>query len=107
MSSRTVPKEEKINLVNLPLEESLIKLSDEHGYIKTSITLSYDNKEKDMETKVPLIKDTVIQYFMSKSSSDFNGNSIENIKSELKNKLNSNIGSEVIKQIYFTNLVIQ
>lgn len=107
MSSRTVQEEKPIKLVNLDLEESLIKLSDEHGYIKTSITLSYDEKEKEVDSKVPLIKDTIIQYFMSKSSHDFNGDNLENIKSELKKKINSNIGTDMIKQIYFTNLVIQ
>lgn len=107
MSSRTLPTEEPIKLVNLDLEESLIKLSDENGYIKTSITLSYNEKEKDIESKVPLIKDTIIQYFMTKSSDDFTGETLEKMKEELTKKINTNIGTDIVKKIYFTNLVVQ
>ena len=107
MSSRTVPKEEPIKLANLDLQESLIKLSDENSYIKTSITLSYDESEENIDSRVPLIRDTIIQYFMSKSSNDFNGETLEKLKEELIKKINTNIGTDIVKQIYFTNLVVQ
>lgn len=107
MSSRTVPKEEPIKLANLDLEESLINLSDENSYIKTSITLSYDENEKNIDSQIPLVKDTVIQYFMSKSSNDFTGDTLQNMKEELIQKINNSIGTDMVKQIYFTKLVVQ
>lgn len=107
MSSRTVPKEEPIKLANLDLEESLINLSNQNSYIKTSITLSYDENEENIDSQVPLIKDTIIEYFMSKSSNDFTDESLQKLKEELIKKINNNIGTDLIKQVYFTKLVVQ
>lgn len=107
MSSRTVPKEEPVKLANLDLEESLINLSNQNSYIKTSITLSYNENEENIDSQVPLIKDTIIEYFMSKSSNDFKDETLQKLKKELIKKINNNIGTDLIKQVYFTKLVVQ
>lgn len=107
ISSQNNSQSKAPKLINLELEESLIKLSDESSYMKTNIVLGYNEKAKDIEAKVPIIRDTVIQYFMSKSTEDFKHDNLDNMKKELISKINKNLGSDAVKEVYFTNLVVQ
>ena len=94
---------DEVKTENLDLEEMVLKLADEGvRYLKVSITVSYDSSYKDIEKNTPLIRDNIINCFMAKRADDF-----KNIKEEIKNTLNIQLGENVIQNIYFTNIVVQ
>ncbi|MBY2477042.1 flagellar basal body-associated FliL family protein [Clostridioides difficile] len=98
----------EIKTENLDLEEMVLKLADEGvRYLKVSITVSYDSSYKDIEKNTPLIRDNIINCLMAKRADDFAAENLNNIKEEIKNTLNTNLGGNVIQNIYFTNIVVQ
>ncbi|MDB3085861.1 flagellar basal body protein FliL [Clostridioides difficile] len=99
---------DEIKTENLDLEEMVLKLADEGvRYLKVSITVSYDSSYKDIEKSTPLIRDNIINCLMAKRADDFAAENLNNIKEEIKNTLNTNLGGNVIQNIYFTNIVVQ
>ena len=76
-------------------------------YLKVSITVSYDSSYKDIEKITTLISYNIINCFMAKRADDFTADNLKNIKEEIKNTLNIQLGENVIKNIYFTNIVVQ
>lgn len=99
---------DEIKTENLDLEEMVLKLADEGvRYLKVSITVSYDASYKDIEKNTPLIRDNIINCLMAKRADDFAAENLNNIKDEIKNTLNTNLGGNVIQNIYFTNIVVQ
>ncbi|KPI56219.1 flagellar basal body protein FliL [Clostridioides difficile] len=99
---------DEIKTENLDLEEMVLKLADEGvRYLKVSITVSYDSSYKDIEKNTPLIRDNIINCLMAKRADDFAAENLNNIKEEIKNTLNTNLGGNVIQNIYFTNIVVQ
>lgn len=99
---------DEIKTENLDLEEMVLKLADEGvRYLKVSITVSYDSSYKDIEKSTPLIRDNIINCLMAKRADDLAAENLNNIKEEIKNTLNTNLGGNVIQNIYFTNIVVQ
>ncbi|MGO0992956.1 flagellar basal body-associated FliL family protein [Clostridioides difficile] len=49
----------------------------------------------------------MINCFMAKRADDFTADNLKNIKEEIKNTLNIQLGENVIQNIYFTNIVVQ
>ncbi|CZR95507.1 MULTISPECIES: flagellar basal body-associated protein FliL [unclassified Clostridioides] len=99
---------DEIKTENLDLEEMVLKLADEGvRYLKVSITVSYDSSYKDIEKSTPLIRDNIINCLMAKRADDFAAENLNNMKEEIKNTLNTNLGGNVIQNIYFTNIVVQ
>lgn len=99
---------DEVKTENLDLEEMVLKLADEGvRYLKVSITVSYDSSYKDIEKNTPLIRDNIINCFMAKRADDFTADNLKNIKEEIKNTLNIQLGENVIQNIYFTNIVVQ
>ncbi|EAA0008456.1 TPA: flagellar basal body-associated protein FliL [Clostridioides difficile] len=99
---------DEVKTENLDLEEMVLKLADEGvRYLKVSITVSYDSSYKDIEKNTPLIRDNIINCFMAKRADDFTADNLNNIKEEIKNTLNIQLGENVIQNIYFTNIVVQ
>lgn len=109
--SSILPKgkdKKEIETENLDLEEMVLKLADEGiRYLKVSITVSYDSSYKDIEKNTPLIRDNIINSLMAKRADDFAAENLKNIKEEMKNTLNTQLGGNVIQSIYFTNIVVQ
>ncbi|CZR75843.1 flagellar basal body-associated protein FliL [Clostridioides difficile] len=99
---------DEVKTENLDLEEMVLKLADEGvRYLKVSITVSYDSSYKDIEKNTPLIRDNIINCFIAKRADDFTADNLKNIKEEIKNTLNIQLGENVIQNIYFTNIVVQ
>ncbi|HGM3507973.1 flagellar basal body-associated FliL family protein [Clostridioides sp. ZZV15-6383] len=104
----TGKSKDEVKTENLDLEEMVLKLADEGvRYLKVSITVSYDSSYKDIEKNTPLIRDNIINCLMAKRADDFTAENLNNIKEEIKNTLNIQLGENVIQNIYFTNIVVQ
>lgn len=92
------------------LGEFIVNLADQSPtYIKATITVSYTEKNGDetITKNLPQIKDCINKFMLSKSSKDFKGDTIENSSEQLKQKINENIGRDLVKDIYFEQIIIQ
>jgi flagellar FliL protein len=99
------PKEYSTNL-----GEFIVNLNDPSPtYIKTTISIGYSNKKGSdtITNKLPQIKDCINKFMLSKTSTDFASNTIEGTGDELIGKINETLGSELITDIYFEQIIIQ
>lgn len=90
-------------------DEILVKLSDEDSarYLKSTISVEYYSHDKKFEEKLPLVRDVIINFLMSKKAEDFTADNLDNLKEALIQKLNDKMGSNIVHDVYFTNLVVQ
>lgn len=97
----------------LPLEEFLVNLSDPGGqkYVQTKLTLAYpeDNKklDKEINKNIDKITDIINLTLRKKVSADFEGDKLESIKKEIKDKINENLIEGRVTNIYITKFVTQ
>lgn len=98
----------------LPLEEFVVNLHSENGlsknYLKVEIALMYKVKkhEKVINANINKIRDVIINDFMKKSAHDIlDANNIPKIKDEIMRNINDELPEDIVKDVYFTNLVIQ
>lgn len=89
-----------------------VKLMDEGHphYIKTSIVLAMDDVKltKELQQRVPQIRDTIITILRNKYSSDLDCvEGTQKLKEEIKDEINSYLKDGKIVEIYFTDIVIQ
>lgn len=93
------------------LDECLVNLTDQGGknYLKVTVYLGYESKnlDKELETKKPIIRDAVISILRSKSTTDFNSNGTDKIKTEIINKINPLLTKGQLDKIYFDDLLVQ
>lgn len=107
-AKNNIKVEEKI----MDLKEFVVNLSDEDKtYIRITISLAYDKKnkklEKELPDKVPAVRDAVIEIIRKKKTTDFNSNNIDNIKKELIKAINNNLINGEIINIYIQDIIIQ
>lgn len=100
------------------LSDATLNLSDESGksYLKTSLTLSYDSKNKDLteelEKKKISIQDASIWYLKSKKSADFSTENEKELKQGLIDTINGLLEKGSILDVYLvgadgTGFVVQ
>lgn len=92
------------------LGEFVVNLADQSPtYIKATITIGYTDKKGDdvITKKLPQIKDCINKFMLSKTSKDFKSDTIESSGEQLLQKINQNIGRDLIKDIYFEQIIIQ
>lgn len=77
--------------------------------VEVFVEVSEENKKAaaEIETYMPIIKDSVLTILSSKTAADLDTNNREKIKLEIKKDLNRKIGSEVIQNVYFTSFIMQ
>jgi len=90
-------------------DEILVKLSDEDSarYLKSTMSIEYYSNDKKFEEKLPLVRDVIINFLMSKKAEDFSADNLDNLKEQLIQRLNEKLGSSTVRDVYFTNLVVQ
>ncbi|WP_034552253.1 flagellar basal body-associated FliL family protein [Carnobacterium funditum] len=108
-------KEEKEVEITVPLEEFLINLTPETGkkeqFLK--IELSVYSSEKDsqevIDTKIPQIRNAVINVLRKQTADTVFGEDQELIalKQELISQINKALGKPVISDIFITNIIMQ
>lgn len=90
---------------------------DSQKFIKTDVALGYDPKtnkklqaelEDKTAIKTPILRSEIVQVLRSKKFADFSDEKkVEQIKTEILNKVNMHLKNGRISNIYFSNLVIQ
>lgn len=98
----------------IELDEFVVNLADGSHYAKVSIALGLEKPLGGGEggklepNLLAPIRDTVITVLSSKTMSQLTqGEGKEKLKEELKEKLNSLLGKEAVKEVYFTSLTLQ
>jgi flagellar protein FliL len=80
------------------------------SYLKTEISLMYTDSEKTemIDKKISPIRDVVIKNLMKYSPDDLLASGgLDKVGEKLKLDINSALGEDVIKKIYFTDFLIQ
>lgn len=101
--------------VAVPLDEFLINLAEgkdeEMSYIRIELSL-LTTSEKNAEvinTSKDLIRDSVINKLRQKNAESIlaEKNGVNKLKDELKDQINKDYGSALVREVFITNLVIQ
>lgn len=106
-------KEEVIKTTNISLGDDFVVNLAEVGknrYIKTNITVAYNNKDKNLAESVanniPVLRDATIIYLKSLNEEELND--VNEIKKGIIKALNDSVKSEsFIVDVYFQSFLIQ
>ena len=97
----------------IQLDDIVVNIKDPSNkkYVKVSLAMTYDSKNKKALESINLniykIKDAIITIFKDKSVNELESSEgIESVKLEIKNTINSILESEMVLSIYFTNLLV-
>ncbi|WBW95419.1 flagellar basal body-associated FliL family protein [Oceanirhabdus sp. W0125-5] len=102
-----------MNEAMFPIEEIVVNLADERGnkYLKVEIFLGYEEEDIDLLeelTKYKVkIRDSIITVLRTKKSEDIDAFGIEELKRQLKIRINSIIEKGEITDVYLNNIVVQ
>lgn len=93
-----------INLAKTPNDNT-----DHYIKINLSLALTDDKAKEALKTKLPIIRDGVISVLSQKNQNDIlsNSNNLQTLKNEIKNKINANVGINVVNDVYITDMVLQ
>lgn len=97
------------------LDEFLVNLKSDNStrYLKTKIYIGYpDNKEtKDFEAeltdKKPILRDAINTVLRTKKAEDFTEAGVEQLKEEIKNRINPLLEDGQIVNVYFSEILVQ
>lgn len=84
--------------------------SKKNTYLKTQISLLYtdDKMGKILEQKTSQIRDVIIKSLMEYQSEELLlEGGLSSAKVKLRNNINTTLGEDVVKDIYFTDFLIQ
>lgn len=95
-----------------PLDPFVVNLvsSNANRYLKCKIDLELDSPElqQEVDKKLPAIRDLIIQILSSKSVEEIQtAKGKQKLKEEIKRKINEILTTGEIKNVYFTEFVIQ
>ncbi len=114
---KKVEKKHKVNSMAeigpiYPLDPFVVNLvsSNADRYLKCKIDLELDSPDlqKEVDKKLPAIRDLIIQILSSKSVEEIQtAKGKQKLKEEIKRKINEILTTGEIKNVYFTEFVIQ
>ncbi len=95
-----------------PLDQFIVNLLSEGGakFLKTKIDLELGNPEltAELDKKKPLVRDIVIRTLSSKTFQEVSTNrGKEKLKDELVDKINAVLADGRVRNIFFTEFVVQ
>ena len=98
--------------IMFPMELFTVNLLSESGrrYLKVEMNLEVDGEELviELETKKPVLRDVIIRILSGKSLEEVSTiKGKETLKEEIVNDLNQRIKDGKIKNVYFTDFVVQ
>ena len=114
-----MPKVETTSQVNLEsstlvaVPEFTTNISDVAGnrYLKVEVSVELGDKKnaetEKLKTFMPIVRDSILTILTSKTVADLDVRNRGNIKQEIQNDLNAKLGKDYIKNIYFTNFIMQ
>ena len=96
----------------MDLDQFIVNLLSNDGrrYLKVqmSLELNHKNAGAEVQNKMPMIRDTIIQHLSSKRFDEISTESGKvRLREELKNNLNRYLIDGQIKNVFFTTFVIQ
>ncbi len=98
--------------LSFPMDTFVVNLNDIGGkrYLKTNIELEYVTPEmgEELKQRLPQLRDTILLLLSSKGLDDIQG--VEGkiaLRRELIQRINQNLKSGKIRNLYFTQFVIQ
>jgi flagellar FliL protein len=94
----------------MPLEPFIVNLTVRGAFLKTTIQLEFTEPElpHDAENNVAKIRDAIIRVLSGKTANEILAtDGKENLRSQLKQAVNTALGSEEVTQVYFTDFIIQ
>lgn len=97
--------------ITYSLDDFLVNTADigEKRYIKTKIFIGYTDSKltSEIDTKKPILRDTVNRILYSKKASEMNEAGLEKMKSEIKDELNKSLIKGKIDNIYYYDVLLQ
>ena len=88
-----------------------VNFTDQQNYnfLKASITfeVSHDKLNEELNKREPQIRDLVISILRSQTPEDIKAPSTQSIKDEIRTKVNDNLNTGEVENVWFTQLVIQ
>ena len=114
--SRSMPKERANDFFNVgpmyPLDQFLVNLLSETGsrYLKMEINLelSAETLTPEIDQKKPLLRDIIIRILTSRTYEDVStAKGKERLKDEIATKLNEILRDGYIKNVFFTDFIVQ
>lgn len=114
-SSNTTETTKATNVKTFSLDEFLVNLKEEDssGYLKTNIYIGFvDDKQNkklptELEDKKPILRDCVNTVLRNKKPSDFNEAGVEQLRKEIKDKINPVLQNGQIENVYFYDIIVQ
>lgn len=116
-NAATPNKPDKVlNPKTFSLDEFLVNLKSDKssGFLKTNIYIGYDEDSKDnkelpteLEEKKPVLRDSVNSVLRAKKTEDFDGTKDEQLKKEIKDKINTLLTKGQIEDVYFNEIIVQ
>lgn len=108
-------KKAVLNQKTFALDEFLVNLKSDNStrYLKTKIYIGYpDNKEtkdfeKELTEKKPILRDAINTVLRTKKAEDFTEAGVEQLKEEIKNRINPLLGKGQIVNMYFSDILVQ
>lgn len=95
----------------IEIAEFTTNIADVGGnrYVKVEVFLEVKDKKDvaKIEESMPLIKDVILSTLASKSAADLDVRNRENLKEEIKQRLNEKLGANTVSDVYFTNFIMQ
>lgn len=95
-----------------PLDSFTVNLLSDSGrrYLKVQINLELDDEEvaAELESKTAVVRDTVIRLLSSKTLEEIStAKGKDNLKEQIVNQLNLRLRDGNVKNVYFTEFVVQ
>jgi flagellar protein FliL len=109
----TQGKEAKVEEKTVAMEEFILNLADTDStvYLKTKMFIAFPEKTKGLEEeinkKMPEIRDIVNTSLRLKTSKEFEGEGLENVRKALIDQINSVLQAGQITNIYFHEIITQ
>jgi len=110
-----IGKEKPVEVIEyvIAMDSFTVNLSTDgrvNAYLKTDISFMYydDSKTELFTEKKSRIRDIIIKDLMEYSSAELLASGgLEYVKAKLKTEVNTVFGEDVVKEIYFTDFLIQ
>ncbi|KJU87064.1 flagellar basal body-associated protein FliL [Candidatus Magnetobacterium bavaricum] len=104
------PKQEEGPPALVPLDPFVVNLTDAGRYMKVTVQVEMASKKDEayIKDRMPQLRDAVVFLLSGKSLEAVSGSDGKmQLKDEMLFKFNQTIGSDMIKNVYFTDFVVQ
>jgi flagellar FliL protein len=96
----------------IALDQFIVNLLDSDGRrylrIQMSLELSHESLGKEIQNKMPLIRDVIIQRLSAKRFDEISTeNGKQRLREELKNNINRHLIDGQVRNVFFTTFVVQ